>query len=231
MKRSAIALVAAGHVALAHGALDVQPLEHFQDSKSIKGWRAVNDGVMGGLSSGGPSWNGRGLRFSGNLSLENNGGFSSIRKQGDLDLAKFDGIRLRVRGDGREYQVRLNTNARFRGWPVSYSGSFSARPNEWVEVDIPFAELEQSFRGLRLRNYPFDPSKIEMLGLMLADKRPGPFSIEVEWIQAYKKPEPGSSASKSTKRSAREPLRSSSHAARAVRVAEAASANGVANVR
>jgi len=231
MKRFTAALFTMWHLVQAHGATSVQQLEIFRDSKSIKGWRAVNDGVMGGLSEGGAAWSGRGLRFAGNLSLENNGGFSSIRKQWKLDLSGFDGIRLRVRGDGREYQLRCNTNERFRGWPVSFSGSFRTRSKEWVEVEIPFAELKQSFRGLRLRNYPFDPGRIEMVGLMLADKRPGPFSIEVEWIQAYQSPETGSTASDSSGRPVTEAFRQNSQAQRDDRAAVAASVSKTAGFR
>jgi NADH dehydrogenase [ubiquinone] 1 alpha subcomplex assembly factor 1 len=46
--------------------------------------------------------------FRGNLSLENNGGFASIRTfPTDYNLSGFDGISIRVRGDGKKYQVRL----------------------------------------------------------------------------------------------------------------------------
>ena len=50
------------------------------DADDTGQWFIVNDGVMGGLSQGGPSLSGSGtLLFSGEISLENNGGFSSIR--------------------------------------------------------------------------------------------------------------------------------------------------------
>ena len=42
-------------------------------------WRSINDGVMGGLSSGGMRLEDGIAVFSGTLSLENNGGFSSVR--------------------------------------------------------------------------------------------------------------------------------------------------------
>ena len=73
-------------------------------------WNVVNDGVMGGLSKGKLRFENRILYFSGELSLANNGGFSLIRTETyNLNLSEFDGISIRVKGDGREYQMRLNT--------------------------------------------------------------------------------------------------------------------------
>lgn len=158
----------------------------FRKAGAGNGWNAVNDGVMGGLSRGGPDFSRGLMRFSGNLSLEYNGGFSSIRKRVNLDLSEFTGIRLRVKGDGRTYQARMETDARFGNWAVSYSGDFATRKGEWMEVDVPFTSLSQSFRGRNLTAYPFDPAKIKLVGLILADKNPGPFAIDVEWIQAYR---------------------------------------------
>jgi len=177
----------AAHLTASPGAADELELHRFDDQDSLTGWRAVNDGVMGGRSSGGPAYSANGLRFSGILSLENNGGFSSIRKSERLDLSNYDGVRLKVRGDGRTYQVRFNTDSRFRGWPVSYSGSFETQAGQWIVVDVPFAKLKQSFRGYNLSQYPFEPSKIRLLGMILADKQPGPFSLELKWIKAYRR--------------------------------------------
>ena len=72
-------------------------------------WIVVNDGVMGGRSS---SRFERGEEygvFTGNVSLENNGGFSTMRSQAqDLDLADFDGLLLRVRGDGTDRRFHVH---------------------------------------------------------------------------------------------------------------------------
>jgi len=119
MRKPLLTLAFASQIALGHATAETRTLHQFNNPETTAGWQAVNDGVMGGRSSGGPDFCKDGLRFSGKLSLENNGGFSSIRKQERLELSRFDGIRLKVRGDGREYQLRLNTDARFRGWPVS----------------------------------------------------------------------------------------------------------------
>ena len=131
-------------------------------------WQVVDDGVMGGLSKGKLEISKEGiLSFSGTLSLENNGGFSSIRT-GDLelDLSNAKGLVARVKGDGRSYQMRFATDARFRGMEVSFSGEFPTKKGQWTEVKIPFDQFKGSFRGMQLKDEKFDPAKIRRLGIL-----------------------------------------------------------------
>ena len=148
-------------------------------------WSPVNDTVMGGRSDGGLEIRDGILHFSGELSLENNGGFASIRHAAKLDLSDRTGIRLRVRGDGRSYQLRLNTNARYYGRPVAYGSTFRTQTGTWIEVDVPFDKLKASFRGRQLDGYRFDPGQIEVVGILLGDKQAGPFHLQVERVVAY----------------------------------------------
>ena len=74
---------------------------------SAEPWRAINDGVMGGISAGRMVQTEAGLRFEGELSLENNGGFASVRRVVEADLAETGGVLLKLRGDGRTYKVSL----------------------------------------------------------------------------------------------------------------------------
>lgn len=150
-------------------------------------WRVVDDGVMGGLSQGKREVGKDGvLRFSGTLSLENNGGFSSLRT-GDLelDLSDAEGLLLRVKGDGRTYQVRLSTDAEYRGNEMSFQAGFPTTKGEWTEVKVPFSRFVGTWRGTELPDKVFDPAKIRRLGLMLADKKQGDFELQVDWIRTY----------------------------------------------
>lgn len=157
-------------------------------------WRAVNDGVMGGLSEGGSRRTADGtLEFSGVLSLENNGGFSSVRTGNDeqashdFRLGGFDGVVLKVRGDGRTYDVRLNSDARTSwGGDVSFKGRFETRQDEWIEVKVPFSSFVPTFHGELLDGVPLDPAKVRRIGLLIGDKKEGPFRLEVAWIKAYR---------------------------------------------
>jgi len=146
-------------------------------------WRAVNDGVMGGLSVSTlrRTDDGTGI-FSGDLSLQNNGGFASARAMlGLRDLSAFAGLEIRVRGDGRTYQLRLRTDDRFDG--VAYRAEFETRDREWLTVNILFKRFLPTYRGRILTDVPaLDTGRIRQLSIMLADKNAGPFSLEVDHI-------------------------------------------------
>jgi len=155
----------------------------FDDSPEEPHWVAVNDGVMGGRSSGTPNLAAGTLIFSGMLSLENNGGFSSVRSVGrDFDFSDISTVVLRVRGDGRRYQLRLATDARHRGIAVSYGAGFDTIAGQWIEVRVPLAQLHPTARGASLQGPPLDASHIRELALLIADKRAGKFSLDVDWI-------------------------------------------------
>ncbi len=152
-------------------------------------WQVVDDGVMGGLSEGKVEFSDAGtMKFSGDLSLENNGGFSTVRSaEVDLNLSDDLGLLMLVKGDGRTYEARLDSDARFRGNPVSFSGEFSTKKGEWIQVQIPFSEFKGSFRGTDLPDMRLNPSMIERLWVLLADKQNGAFDLEIDWIRTYGK--------------------------------------------
>lgn len=161
----------------------MRTLMNFDDSPSEARWMAVNDGVMGGRSSGGPTLVDGRLEFSGTLSLANNGGFASVRGVGrDFDLSDASRVVLRVRGDGRRYQLRLATDARYRGMPISYGAEFETSAGEWTEVRVPLAELQPTWRGKQLQGPPLDASRVREIGLLIGDRREGPFTLLVDWI-------------------------------------------------
>lgn len=154
-----------------------------RESESIQ-WYAVNDGVMGGLSEGQPNINESGyLIFAGKTFLENNGGFSSIRKNVDLDLSAYQGIALRVKGDGRSYDLHLTTNNLSWLMRVSYRKKFDTN-GQWQDVFIPFEQLSASVRGRTLEGNVFDPAKVQSIGFMIADKQAGPFELVIDSVAA-----------------------------------------------
>ena len=149
----------------------------FQDG--VGAWSTVLDGVMGGRSTGRVSQPEPGmLRFSGELSLENNGGFSQMRtavREGALDGA--EGLVLEVRGDGRTYNfdVRQSTVRTMAG---SYQQSFSTRDGEWTTVRLPLSEFTLYSFGRKVRRArSLDAENIESIGVTLSDKKAGPFAV------------------------------------------------------
>ena len=145
-------------------------------------WVTLDDDVMGGHSCSRVVVRDGVLRFSGTTSLEDKGGFASIRARGAFDLADATGLRLRVLGDGRAYQLRIATDARHRVSRVSWRGDFATRAGEWREVAVVFADMQPTYRGTVLEGPALDLSKIEEIGLLIGDRRAGAFSLEVDWI-------------------------------------------------
>ncbi|MDB4617626.1 CIA30 family protein [Verrucomicrobiales bacterium] len=167
-----------------------QTIDEFDESLTeVLDWQVVNDGVMGGLSKGNVEITDEGtMKFTGTLSLENNGGFSTVRSSGEqLDLSNDSGILLRVKGDGREYDLRLDSDATYRGMPVSFAGKFIAEKGDWQEVKIPWSAFEGSWRGTDLPNEKLNPAVIRRAGVLLGDKKNGPFNLEIDYIRTYGK--------------------------------------------
>jgi monofunctional biosynthetic peptidoglycan transglycosylase len=154
------------------------------------GWYVINDGVMGGVSQSDIRRTDQGTGvFEGVLSLENNGGFASVRVVVERrNLTAYSGLEVRVRGDGRTYQLRLRTNDSFDG--IAYRADFETRDGEWTTTRIPFDQFLPGFRGRTLSDAaPLDTSQIQQLGFMLADKKPGPFSLEIDFVRVWKSTE------------------------------------------
>ncbi|MGA9572457.1 MAG: CIA30 family protein [Lysobacterales bacterium] len=144
---------------------------------SIEPWHAVNDVVMGGLSSGRMVAGDEGLRFQGQLSLRNNGGFSSVRRVSNADFAHSRGVRLTVRGDGRSYQIRLRRDEKFDG--VAWRREFSTDGMIQV-IEFAYPEFEPVFRGRIVEEAgAIDPALIRQIGFLIADKKEGAFSLSV----------------------------------------------------
>jgi monofunctional biosynthetic peptidoglycan transglycosylase len=165
------------------------PLFAFESSDAAAAWQAVNDGVMGGVSDGRFRITERQtMEFYGTLSLENNGGFASVRSRPRaLGLQVGDTLVARVRGDGREYQLNLYTAERMMAF--SYRAPVKTRTGEWIEVRIPLDRFEATSFGRVIRGAgPVDPRSVTSIGFLLSEKTPGPFTLEVAWIKVLRGP-------------------------------------------
>lgn len=160
-------------------------LFRFDSEAACAPWQSIDDVVMGGRSKSGLTYSGEGTGvFSGTVSLENNGGFASVRfALMESDLRGASAIALRVRGDGKTYQLRLRDQDGFDG--VNHCAEFRAPADQWKEVLVPLASLEPRYRGRVLRDEPpLGLGSIRSLGLMISEKQEGPFRLEIEWIRA-----------------------------------------------
>lgn len=159
-----------------------QPLFDLSSANATREWQTVNDGVMGGRSDGKfRVTDNNTLLFYGNLSLANNGGFASVRsRSNDLKLTRGDVLLLKVKGDGRKYNMNLYPTRRRTAF--AYRAEFSTKKDEWTNVRLPLSEFEATSFGRRLPNVTLDPADISGLGILLGDKKAGPFQLEVAAI-------------------------------------------------
>ncbi|QYH40663.1 CIA30 family protein [Algoriphagus sp. NBT04N3] len=158
-------------------------LYDFQSDSKKSDWRIIDDVVMGGRSDGSFSINsdGHGV-FEGKVSLENNGGFSSVRYQPDKTI--IDGashVKIRLRGDGKTYQFRFK---RKRSDYHSYVASFQTS-GEWEEITIPLNQFKPAFRGrdLNMENFPGD--QVEEIAFLIGNKKAESFKLEIDYIKLF----------------------------------------------
>jgi len=152
----------------------------FTTQTKVNEWRVVNDGVMGGISKSSLQLTDAGHgKFSGHVSLANNGGFASIQLNTSIKLSeerKF--IVLRVKGDGKAYEFRLKSD-------VNQSASYVHRFNtsgEWENLKLPISEFYPQFRGRRLSSPNFDFNSIQQLSFLIANKEEEDFELLIDWI-------------------------------------------------
>ncbi len=150
-------------------------------------WRHLNDDVMGGRSRCSVDYGRSSLTWEGRVSLENNGGFSSVRSPwGNTDLSPFGSVTLRCRtttGEPDEFTLTMETS---RQWWMPYWKANFAAGGEWQEINLPFAELKKSsaMTGELPKLWTWgDLSDIIRIGLMKYDGKAGPFGLEIDWIR------------------------------------------------
>ncbi|BAY63397.1 NADH:ubiquinone oxidoreductase complex I intermediate-associated protein 30 [Calothrix brevissima NIES-22] len=160
-------------------------------------WGALDDVVMGGVSASNIQFVDNTALFAGNVSTANSGGFASVRTKNlepPFNLVGYEGVELRVRGDGKRYKLFLRTDGKWDG--IGYSYSFDTVANTWINIRIPFADFIPVFRAKVVNDAPaIDSSRVCSLQLMLSKFEydgalnphfsPGGFTLQVESIKAY----------------------------------------------
>lgn len=159
----------------------------FGSPHGMDNWEIVNDTVMGGVSRSSirltPE---KTAIFEGEVSLENYGGFASVRTLPlDFGLDGYDGLRIRVRSDGKKYRLRLRTDDEYDG--IAYQSVFSTERGVWQSLTFPFGSFVPVYRGEVMTEapYPVDPRTVKRIGFMVADRQEGPFRLEIAWVKAY----------------------------------------------
>jgi len=157
----------------------------FAGAADVDGWNVVNDTVMGGVSSGELAWVDGTMVFTGELSLDNNGGFASVRSPfvdpvAAARWADRDGLAVEVRGDGRSWAVEVRTFSDTGGWISTVTPPVDG----FAVIDVPWATFEPVTRFLDPRDAaaPLDPTDIASVAFYLVDGIEAPFRLAVRSI-------------------------------------------------
>jgi hypothetical protein len=148
-------------------------------------WVVISDNVMGGISTSSAVYTSTSVILSGDISLANYGGFSSIKtKFRPFDLSKFKGVKIRFKSRNQTFAFTLEDS---RNWTQpNYKSTFSSKSvDKWEEVTLNFSEFKEYVVGeptgnaMDLRRL----SNIVRIGFITNDKKQGPFTLEVDYIE------------------------------------------------
>ena len=154
-------------------------------------WQLSTDRVMGGISEGKAYLTPKNetgeqyiLKLSGEVRLENNGGFIQVRlplTSGNrpFDASEYSGIALQVRGNGEQYYIHLRTTQSRFPWAYYYQ-AFTA-PGEWARIELPF----ESFIGENIPSGGFREDLLVSLAIVAAKERMNA-DIEVSRVSLYR---------------------------------------------
>lgn len=162
---------------------DVMIVFDFSKETDSRRWEVEDDVVMGGRSKGEFSINdeGNGV-FSGVVSLENNGGFSSVQHYFEtIDVSPYLTAFIRLKGDGKRYQFLVEADREGRHYYVYEFQTTKA----WQTVEVPLAKMYPVYRGERLAipNYP--GQTMAQVRFLIANGKSESFRLEINkiWLE------------------------------------------------
>lgn len=162
------------------GAIQAAPWGHLQRQFSL-----LSDAEAPPLPEGGF------LRFSGELSLERSAaakraGFCGARPQRRLrpfKLKDYTAIEMRVRTDGRLYEVNVEPDSVIPD--DIYQATLDTHAGEWGTIVLPLDQLTLTGRGqYRVYQRALERAALHSIGLSISDGVAGPFQMDIAWISA-----------------------------------------------
>jgi len=162
----------------------LRPVFDFADARAVEGWTAIDDRVMGGVSRSRLRHDPAGHAvFEGEVSLDRNGGFASVRSgRGAWGQPGARSCLIEVRGGGdKQFKLGLFADDGFDS--PSYQAGFAAGGSHWQTLRLPLAAFRASFRGREVPGAPaLDPARIRQLGLLIGARQAGAFALDIRRI-------------------------------------------------
>ncbi len=155
-----------------------------EPTKDTGRWFVISDGVMGGLSEGDARFTDSGLEFVGNISFENNGGFTSLRDEfRERDLSGYKKVKIRYKLDGQVLGFTLETSKRW--FMPNYKVMLEDTQGEWETVTFKLKDFDTYQIG-RKKNSKITEralSQILRIGFITSQKKEGYFTSEIDYIE------------------------------------------------
>ena len=154
-----------------------------KDCENCQDWFVVLDGVMGGLSTGELTKTQNSFILKGEVSLENNGGFASLRTPyASYDLSDFKTVTIRYRSTGQDFGLTLNKYRRF--WYPNFKANLPMTQGEWKEITYALRDFKKYRLGRKMNGTPDtdDLSQIIRLGFISITKAATAYTFEVDRI-------------------------------------------------
>ena len=150
-------------------------------------WYAVNDTVMGGVSSGQLVYEDETLLFEGTVSTDSNGGFTSVRGPNEtIDISMYERVLIRMKSEGQPFSMILANNPYW--FQDQFKYDIEVPNSDWNVIEIPLNEF-QVFRtqngyptATGIMMTPEDGQRILHLELMSKLFEDGEFRLEVDYI-------------------------------------------------
>ena len=176
------------HFSLPSNSQDINKIiDDFTDSPERR-WQFYTDQVMGGVSEGRASVRldseGPYVRLEGLVSTANNGGFIQIRRNISEGSKGAEGILLKVRGNGENYFIHVNTSETIflpQQYRFYYQADFPTS-KEWNEVKLPFSKAFKRSNP-QISKY-FSGENVRTIGLLAYGKDHNAL-LEVKYLSFY----------------------------------------------
>ena len=151
----------------------------FSNPNTLRDSWIVNDGVMGGVSQSSLRQDVDGMFFEGVVSLENNGGFASMRSSVRFPQGT-QLIELIAKGDGKRYKLVLRTELAPR---VTYVADFIALPT-WQTYRFNLSQFKSTFRGRDVNAPTLSFSNVIDFGILISNNQAGSFAIQLKTLKS-----------------------------------------------
>jgi monofunctional biosynthetic peptidoglycan transglycosylase len=163
--------------------MDIPKID-FGKQKDGRNWQVVNDGVMGGLSQGSAQLTDDSILFKGKVSLDNNGGFSSLRSNfSRKELTSYEQVKIRYRSDGISLAMTLSVSRR---WYIpNYKTSLASTGGTWKTITLNLKDFRKHYIGKPM-NETLDSNalgEVIRLGFITDEKKYGDFEFEIDYIE------------------------------------------------